>query len=64
MIEVVFEKDRYHTIRTMESWCVDNIGVGGWVYSDPKDWDEGRKWAITSIYNVYTTMVIIYKETQ
>jgi hypothetical protein len=48
MIEIEFGKDRYHTIRTMERWCVDNIGVGGWVYSDPNDWDQGRKWAISS----------------
>jgi hypothetical protein len=51
MIEVVFEKDRYHTIGTMERWCAENIGLGGWVYGDPDDWEEGkRKWAITSIF--------------
>jgi hypothetical protein len=50
MIEVVFEKDRYHTIKTMEKWCRENIGVGGWVYADPKDWEEERKWAMSSAF--------------
>jgi hypothetical protein len=50
MIEIVFEKDRYHTIGTMERWCRENIGVGGWVYADPKDWEEERKWAMSSAF--------------
>ena len=50
MIEIVFEKDRYHTIKTMEKWCRENIGVGGWVYADPKDWEEERKWAMSSAF--------------
>ena len=62
MIEVVFEKDRYHNIRTMETWCRENIGVGGWVYSDPKDWEEERKWAITSIFGRTTFYFIDDKD--
>ena len=49
MIEIEFGKDRYHTNDAMVDWCRKNIdGFGGWVYANPGDWDEGRKWAISS----------------
>ena len=49
MIQIEFGKDRYHTIDVMINWCRNNIsGFGGWVFADPDDWDQGRKWAISS----------------
>jgi hypothetical protein len=48
MIEIEFGKDRYHTNDAMIDWCRKNLGVGGWVFSNPDDWDQGRKWAVSS----------------
>ena len=48
MIQIEFGKDRYHTNDAMINWCRQNLGFGGWVYGNPNDWDEGRKWAISS----------------
>ena len=48
MIEIEFGKERYHTNDDMVVWCRENIGSGGWVFANPDDWEEGRKWAISS----------------
>jgi hypothetical protein len=49
MIQIEFGKDRYHTNDVMINWCRNNIsGFGGWVFADPDDWDQGRKWAVSS----------------
>jgi len=51
MIQIEFGKDRYHTNDVMINWCRKNIdGFGGWVYADPGDWHEGRKWAVSSMF--------------
>lgn len=47
--EITFGKDRYHLHREMEAWCQDNVGEGGW-NSDRLVWDEGRKWATSSMF--------------
>lgn len=30
MIEVIFDRHRYHEHRDMSQWCQDNFGVGCW----------------------------------
>ena len=47
--EIEFGKDRYHQLREMAEWLRQNIGAGGWVHTDPDDWDE-RNWAMSSIF--------------
>jgi len=50
MITIEFGKDRYHVVDEMVNWCRDNLGLGGWVYADPRDWEEGRRWAVSSMF--------------
>ncbi len=47
-----FGKDRYHLNGTMEQWCRENIGEGGWTYSNPKTWEGmGDKiWVMSSMF--------------
>ena len=33
----------------MAEWLRQNMGAGGWVHTDPDDWDE-RNWAMSSIF--------------
>jgi hypothetical protein len=48
--EVTFTKAQYHLNGAMELWCHHNLGPGGRVYSDPGDWEENRKWAMTGMF--------------
>ena len=47
-----FGKDRYHLNGTMEKWCHENIGKGGWTYSTPKTWEgmEDKIWVMHSMF--------------
>jgi len=51
-------RNRYHLNSKMEQWCHDNVGAGGWG-TDSVDWDNGRKWAMSSMFGNTT---FIFKE--
>jgi hypothetical protein len=51
--EFTFGKDQYHLNNTISNWCEENIGPGGYVYSDPGDW-ETRRWAVWSMFGETT----------
>ena len=36
--EVHFDKDRYHEFETMQTWCRNNIGPGGYILDDDCVW--------------------------
>lgn len=38
MNEITFGKNRYHLNGTMEAWCEEHIGSGGWTNSDAALW--------------------------
>jgi hypothetical protein len=51
MTQIEVSKRQYHLNDAMINWCRNNIsGFGGWVYSDPDDWHEGRTWAVSSMF--------------
>jgi len=47
-----FGKDRYHLNGEMEQWCKENIGEGGWSYSNLKTWEgmHGKIWVMSSMF--------------
>lgn len=49
---VDFGKDRYHLHTTMEQWCHDTIGRGGWTWGVPKDWEgmDEKVWVMMSAF--------------
>jgi hypothetical protein len=49
MTQIELGKEKYHLNKDMELWCHQNIGFGGWVYSDPNDWDQ-RHWAMSTMF--------------
>jgi hypothetical protein len=46
---VEFGKRYYHLNDDMKSWCVDNVGPGGWTSVTPADWDV-RNWAMFTMF--------------
>ena len=50
MTEFTFNKEMYHLTSDMKRWCWEHVGAGGPVYADPSDWEQGRKWAVSSIF--------------
>lgn len=48
-----FDRDRYHQIEEMQTWCRENIGGGGWTQGyDSDDWVGIRSWSIDSTFGV------------
>lgn len=38
MINIEFDKSRYHLLEEMQVWCRENIGAGGYIYRDHFKW--------------------------
>ena len=51
---ITFGKDQYHLNGSMEQWCLDQVGKGGWLYRF--DQDENDMWGIKSVFG-HTTFI-------
>ena len=61
MNSVVFGKDRYYQHLEMESWCYENIGMGGWSTSTPDSFEDlsPKIWVMHSMFG---TTTFVFKE--
>lgn len=48
MKKIVLGKDRYHQIGSMYTWCVENIGQGGYVN------DSEFVWTVDTVFGTTT----------
>ena len=51
---ITFGKDQYYLNGSMEQWCLDHVGKGGWLYRF--DQDDSDMWGIKSMFGNTTFM--------